>query len=269
MCPTRCWQLHDHRLATHAPLRHLAEEDSSRSLAGLLRSPGGARRSCIRIPFLWHPINLCRGERRSAAHDEYPTLVEGCGSGCRPRDGELSIEERPLACPHIEELDASQHLGATEYVVATTNHSKVIAVKRNQPCARSGHLKGSPGRPRATGRVVDLTSAEGLHEILARRGPRRQCTAAHGVDQAAQRGTTVTPTGAAHRGQASFPTLLDGVENLAARQHSIDNAPVVIATSHKQSAVGQSRCSAACAAGRHAGARDPLPMPRVEHLHNI
>mmetsp|Transcript_88689 Transcript_88689/g.228743 ORF Transcript_88689/g.228743 Transcript_88689/m.228743 type:complete len:309 (-) Transcript_88689:18-944(-) len=155
----------------------------------------------------------------------------------------------------------------SEDIVAPTNSSKVPVAKCHDSgtCASSVHV-GARG-PDADLRVIRFAVPEGLHEGVLRRRPWPQRAAAHGVDLAAQRRAAVAPARAPEVDGEPGPGLLGGVEHLAAGQQPLHDALVVVAADDEQPTVVEQRGCAAGTAHEHVRAGDPLPVPRVEHLH--
>mmetsp|Transcript_76250 Transcript_76250/g.200035 ORF Transcript_76250/g.200035 Transcript_76250/m.200035 type:complete len:291 (+) Transcript_76250:192-1064(+) len=205
-------KLHRHCLAAHAPLGHVLHLLRQRDLdlgGGRLNFGGGGGGRLLDAAFALgvaprggggvghpgHPVDLRRGEGRRAAHDQDLPLVQGHSRRCGPGDAELGVQERPDPRPRVVELDAGEHLGPPEDVVAAADGRELVLAEDDEPGARPGGLETRTLRPRAHLRIEDLAAAERLHPVLRRRHARTEGAAAHGVDHAVQGHAAVAPAG--------------------------------------------------------------------------
>mmetsp|Transcript_45277 Transcript_45277/g.135347 ORF Transcript_45277/g.135347 Transcript_45277/m.135347 type:complete len:208 (+) Transcript_45277:702-1325(+) len=117
--------------------------------------------------------------------------------------------------------------------------------------------------------VVDLATAQGLHEGLPRRGACSQRATPHSVHLAAKQRAAVSPAGVFQRCHVGGPGLSSGIEDLAARKEALDDAVVVIASNYDEPVVWKGSGSTARTPQGHARARDPPSVPCVEHLDGV
>mmetsp|Transcript_21249 Transcript_21249/g.61346 ORF Transcript_21249/g.61346 Transcript_21249/m.61346 type:complete len:213 (-) Transcript_21249:482-1120(-) len=181
--PVRRWEPHRDGLAAHSALFHVAHRLLSRALL-----PLGVPTMLLR-----HAVDLHRGERGRAPHDQDGASVERDRRRCSPGDRKLRIEQVPPSRPKVEKLDAREHLSAAEDVVAAAYSCEKVIRDDHNPSARAGHVQARALGPCVSLWIVDLAAAQRLHHLLARQVPVPQRAAAHREDAAVERSAAVAP----------------------------------------------------------------------------